>query len=169
MKTVDPSPRFEILTPGTEHVEGLAVVHVQGWRDAYGGVLPERFYDDTTLQRRRRSWARTLENPQPDRFVIRAAVADGHVVGFCFVGPARGESPARNVELYSMYVLAAWYGSGVAPALLTASLGDRPAQLWVAQQNPRAIAFYRKHGFDLDGTDKVDPDLNDLVEVRMVR
>lgn len=147
-------PEYQIVTPGTEHIEGLAAVHVQGWRDVYGRVLPERFYDETALERRR--WARLLRNPQPDQF-IRAAITDGELIGFSFVGPARDESPVRDTELYFLYVLWAWYGSGVAAALLTASLGNRPAQLWVAQQKPRAIAFYRKHGFDLDGTQKIDP------------
>lgn len=161
-------PRFQLVTPTMEDVEGLAAVHVHGWRAAYGQVLSERFYDDTALESRRHSWARLLESPQPDQ-LVRAAVADGHVIGFSFVGPSRDESPARDMELYSLYVLSAWYGSGVAAALLETSLGEQPAQLWVAQQNPRAIAFYRKHRFDLDGVEKVESRLDDLVEVRMVR
>lgn len=161
-------PRFEVVTPVMEHVHGLANVHVQGWRDAYGTMLPETFYDDTALERRRSSWAALLSTLRADQ-IVRAAVADGHVIGFSFVGPAQDENLARDLELYSLYVLSAWYGTGVAAVLLEGSLRGQPAQLWVAKQNARAIAFYRKQGFDLDGTEKVEPKLHDLVEVRMVR
>jgi len=40
--------------------------------------------------------------------------------------------------------------------------------LWVADPNPRAQAFYRKHGFRPDGARKHDRDL-DIDEIRMVR
>lgn len=150
------------------HVNGLAAVHVQGWRDAYGMLLPERFYDDTARERRRSSWTTLLKTLSAEQ-IVRAAVADGHVIGFGFAGPAQDPTPVRDMELYSLYVLSSWYGTGVAAELLEASLDWQPAQLWVAQQNARAIAFYRKQGFDTDGTVKIDPDLQGLVEVRMVR
>jgi hypothetical protein len=38
--------------------------------------------------------------------------------------------------------------------------------LWVADPNPRAQAFYRKHGFVADGTAQVDGGVR---EIRMVR
>ncbi len=38
--------------------------------------------------------------------------------------------------------------------------------LWVADPNPRAQAFYRKHGFVPDGTAQVE---NGVREIRMVR
>ena len=40
------------------------------------------------------------------------------------------------------------------------------AALWVADPNPRAQAFYRKHGFVPDGTMQVDDGVR---EIRMVR
>jgi hypothetical protein len=38
--------------------------------------------------------------------------------------------------------------------------------LWVADPNPRAQAFYRKHGFVADGTIQVE---GGVLEIRMVR
>ena len=40
------------------------------------------------------------------------------------------------------------------------------AALWVADPNPRAQAFYRKHGFVPDGTIQVEDGVR---EIRMVR
>jgi predicted GNAT family N-acyltransferase len=41
-----------------------------------------------------------------------------------------------------------------------------PTALWVADPNPRAQAFYRKHGFVADGTAQVEDGVR---EIRMVR
>jgi predicted GNAT family N-acyltransferase len=40
------------------------------------------------------------------------------------------------------------------------------AALWVADPNPRAHSFYRKHGFVADGTAQVEGGVR---EIRMVR
>ncbi|WP_439688481.1 GNAT family N-acetyltransferase [Curtobacterium sp. SP.BCp] len=50
-----------------------------------------------------------------------------------------------------LYVLARAHGSGAGQALLDAALGHRSASLWVAEDNPRAQAFYRRNGFTVDG------------------
>ena len=73
----------------------------------------------------------------------------GELVGFACQGPGRGEP--GGLELYALYTRAAWWGTGLGTALLAGSLGDLPAYLWVLEGNARAIAFYEKHGFRLDG------------------
>jgi ribosomal protein S18 acetylase RimI-like enzyme len=65
-------------------------------------------------------------------------------------------------------VLAAEHGTGAGGGLLAAVIGNDHAGLWVADPNPRAQAFYRKHGFRPDGARKHDRDL-DIDEIRMVR
>jgi len=57
----------------------------------------------------------------------------------------------------------------VGQALLDHVLGDSPAMLWVAAQNPRAIAFYRRNGFEFDGVEKVDPVAPLITDARMLR
>jgi GNAT superfamily N-acetyltransferase len=72
-----------------------------------------------------------------------------------------------NLHLYVLYVLAADHGSGAGAALLDAVVGPQEsAALWVADPNPRAHAFYRKHGFVPDGTMQVEDGVR---EIRMVR
>ena len=44
-----------------------------------------------------------------------------------------------------------------------------PAVLWVAKENRRAIAFYRRNGFAFDGAEQSDPGTAGIVEARMVR
>ena len=71
-----------------------------------------------------------------------------------WAGSARADDPAaiRPEVLNGIYLLAAHHGSGAAQELLEAVLGDRPASLAVAVDNPRAQAFYRRNGFRDEGT-----------------
>jgi ribosomal protein S18 acetylase RimI-like enzyme len=62
-----------------------------------------------------------------------------------------------------LYLLAAAQGSGAGSALLDAVLDeDEPAVLWVADPNPRAQAFYRRHGFRPDGIEKTESGVREL-------
>jgi ribosomal protein S18 acetylase RimI-like enzyme len=70
-------------------------------------------------------------------------------------------------QLYVLYVQAADHGTGAGLALLDAVVDPKEsAALWVADPNPRAQAFYRKHGFVADGTAQVEDGVR---EIRIVR
>lgn len=78
------------------------------------------------------------------------------VVGFAQVRRATapgGSDCAADVELWRIYVDRSWHGTGLARQLLGAavdaarSMGGTGVWLSVWDQNPKAIAFYRKHGF----------------------
>jgi ribosomal protein S18 acetylase RimI-like enzyme len=61
-------------------------------------------------------------------------------------------------ELRKLYLDPAYHGTGLASALVHCALsilnaeGPRPIWLSVFSQNPRAIAFYKKWGFQIAGT-----------------
>jgi GNAT superfamily N-acetyltransferase len=75
----------------------------------------------------------------------------------------------RDREVSSLYVLASHHGTGIGQVLLDTVVAPRtPAQLWVAERNPRARRFYEKNGLLPDGARFVDQRL-DLAEVRHVR
>lgn len=162
---------FQVTLPRPEDGDQLASVHVSGWREAYGEVLPERFYDASALEGRRQMWSRILAADDCDDRV-RVARHDDQVIGFALRGPTHGGpdyAPKRDDQLYALYVLSAWYGRNVGQALLDECLQGRGAELWVAQGNTRASRFYEKNGFVRDGDTKIDPELDGLAEVRMVR
>ncbi|WP_416371900.1 GNAT family N-acetyltransferase [Curtobacterium sp. VKM Ac-2884] len=74
------------------------------------------------------------------------------VVGFAAVQATPEPDAGRPEELTMLYVLARAHGGGAGQALLDATLGGRPASLWVAADNPRAHSFYRRNGFTPDGS-----------------
>lgn len=147
----------------------VARVHHTTWVTTYGAILPPEFWATTTLERRTRTWERWLANGAAP--VV--AEVDGEVVGIAMSGDAVEQDdvlPLRNRQLYLLYVLAAYHGTGVGQALLDAVVPPGTgAQLWVAEDNPRARRFYERNGFVMEGARVVDTTTADLAEVRMIR
>ncbi|MCT1603050.1 hypothetical protein M3E18_12115 [Kocuria sp. p3-SID1433] len=93
-------PNWTLRRPDPHDADGLARVHNECWREAYGTLLPADFYDDSALD---------------------------------------------------------------------AVVGSEPCQLWVARDNRRAQAFYRRNGFVPDGAEKQEDRAGDLWVMRLVR
>lgn len=146
----------------------LGRVHVECWREAYAHLLTEEFLAGLDPQQRGERWSAMLADPRADDRVAVLEV-DGGLRGFAMAGSSVDDDAPRATSLYALYVFATEYGTGAGQQLLDAVLGDEPASLWVATDNPRAQAFYRRNGFALDGTEKVEPTWEDLRESRMVR
>jgi ribosomal protein S18 acetylase RimI-like enzyme len=151
-----------------DDVAGMARVIVQSWRETYRGVVPDRVLDDRGFQAaRERFWTAALTDERYRENRIAVAERDGEVVGVAMSGPIDQPDAAWRRHLYVLYVVAAEHGSGAGAALLDAVVdADEAVALWVADPNPRAQAFYRKHGFVADGTVQVDDGIR---EIRMVR
>jgi GNAT superfamily N-acetyltransferase len=147
----------------------VARVHHTTWVTTYGAILPPEFWATATLERRTSTWERWLANGAAP--VV--AEVDGEVVGIAMAGDAVEQDhilPLRGRQLYLLYVLAAYHGTGVGQALLDAVVPPGTgAQLWVAEDNPRARRFYERNGFVMEGARVVDTSTADLAEVRMVR
>ncbi|HET8958537.1 MAG TPA: GNAT family N-acetyltransferase [Microcella sp.] len=147
----------------------LGALHMACWREAYGALLSPEFFTRATPESSAARWATAIPRIAADDGVLLLAEDHGELLGFASAGPARGEAPPRERELYALYVRASHYGSGLGAQLLEAAIGEQPASLWVLEQNPRARAFYERHGFRHDGTHETLPDFEGLVEVRYVR
>ncbi|MET9488232.1 GNAT family N-acetyltransferase [Nocardia sp. NPDC006630] len=157
---------WQVVPLGPEHTYSMAECHIACWREAYQDLVPAHVHAAFDVDRRAQQWERIRVEYAG---TIMVAVADNTVIGFAGSGPNRDESPTAERELSAMYVRAAWYGTGVAHALMEKVLAqDADTSLWVFEENPRARAFYRKYGFELDGTRRVEA-FTPAIEVRMVR
>lgn len=144
--------------------EALAHLHLDVWDDAYTGLMPQQLLDDrrSDVDRRIEKWREILAAHEP---TMVAEGPDG-LVGFASAGPGRDNDVDTELELKALYVRAAWWGTGVGYALFQEAVGDRAAYLWVLAANDRAIAFYERQGFRLDG---VEDEHDEGLHVRMVR
>jgi ribosomal protein S18 acetylase RimI-like enzyme len=151
-----------------EDAAQMARVNVRCWQETYRELLPDAVLDDPgLLAARERFWTAALTDERYRRNRVAVADRDGELVGIAMSGPPLDPGPTWARQLYVLYVHAADHGTGAGPALLDAVVD--PAEsvaLWVADPNPRAQAFYRKHGFVADGTVQVEGGVR---EIRMVR
>ena len=83
------------------------------------------------------------------------------LIGFSKLSPTHPPSTLRStksIEMVKLYVASAYHGFGVGAKLMKRSLsearelGDESIWLCVWEKNERAIAFYRKWGFEQVGT-----------------
>jgi ribosomal protein S18 acetylase RimI-like enzyme len=152
---------------GTDALQ-MARVHVDSWRQTYRGLMADSVLDDPgLLPSRERFWTGALTDERYRSNRVAVAEVAGVVIGITMSGPARDADATWSAQLYVLYVDIAHHGSGAGPALLNTVLDPHePAALWVADPNPRAQAFYRKHGFIPDGCSKIR---NGVREIRLVR
>lgn len=142
---------------------GVATVHVRSWQAAYRGLMPDGYLDQLDVERRRAGWESTIaETDWPRTGTLVATEANGTVVGFAHIGPAReGDGdPIVIGELTTIYLLPEVWGSGVGRRLMAAAVnvlrdaGFAEAILWVFEGNERAQRFYEIGGWQLDGVTK---------------
>jgi ribosomal protein S18 acetylase RimI-like enzyme len=146
----------------------IATVHVAAWQAAYrGGLLPDAYLDELQVSDRTAAWERTLASPAPPRSARLLAERHGEIVGFCVVGPERGDAPtgadrpARG-ELHVLNVHPDAWGRGVGAALLAAgtevltAAGFDEAVLWVHPDNRRARRFYERAGWQPDDATRTE-------------
>lgn len=149
--------------------DALVRMHTLAHEECYGHLLPARFFEArlSNIAVRVEQRRPYLESAEPR---IIAVDAGNDIVGFADAGTGRDEDRPVELELFSLYTLSRTHGTGLGAALLRAAIGASSAYLWVLEGNPRAEAFYAKHGFVPDGKRKLlSAEWNSLPAVRMVR
>ena len=157
------------IRPATERdVPQMARVHVESWRETYRGIVQDSVLDDPGfIGRRERLWTAMLTDPRYSENRAAVAEREGTLIGIAMAGPVTDEDADWSSQLFVLYTYAAVHGLGAGAALLDAVIEPtKTGGLWVADPNPRAQAFYRKHGFAPDGASKVEDGVR---EIRMVR
>lgn len=134
-----------------DDAEALADLHLDVWDEAYAGLM-----DQAILLARRAARDRIAAGW---RDIVASGVGttvvasddSGRLVGFGSAAPHHDDSELPETEVLTLYVRAEMYGAGLGHALLGELVGADPAYLWVLDGNVRAIGFYERQGFVLDG------------------
>ncbi len=132
----------------------VARVHVETWRSAYAGLIPDDYLVGMSERRQRGAWHRLLAQRNAREGVL-VAEAPGpernQVVGFGSCGRGRDPGLPFDGEIYTLYVALDWQGKGLGRRLLhglfgsLARAGCASAGLWVLSGNP-ARYFYEAVG-----------------------
>ena len=146
-------------------VPALAALHRTTWRAAYGGLLPPQTLRELDSPALARVWADTLE---AGATVLLATEGD-EPVGFVVAGlappeevaAADGTLPADAAQtglVSTLLVEPRWGRRGHGGRLLAAAAatlreaGASRGITWVPAEDPATLSFYRRAGWDLDGT-----------------
>lgn len=159
---------FQVREAVAADAPRLGRVHAQGWQEAYPGLISADALAAATPEHRVARWETILAQPPGATVNLVGVDADDVIMGMGTAGPSRDDDAPTEHELWSLYVLAATYGSGLADLLMERLIGDDAAYLWVLEGNERAQAFYRRHGFVADGARLLDPSVG-AYDLRMVR
>ncbi|MBC7441588.1 GNAT family N-acetyltransferase [Cryobacterium algoritolerans] len=148
--------------------ESLGRVHATCWHETYDNQLSTAALEQLQPARLAAMWRRFSSQGPQYRQV--AALLDGEIVGFAGSGPARDADKPAPAELYFIYLLDAYHGTGIGQQLFDAVIEDGPSFLWVAAENARAHSFYKRNGYAPDGHEQDQEVLGEeLHEVRLVR
>jgi L-amino acid N-acyltransferase YncA len=130
----------------------IAQVHVDTWRSAYRGILPEHYLASLSYEKRENGWMQILKSAaQSSNFVYVAAEESGQIVGFASGGKERTGDALYKGELSAIYVLDTYQRRGIGLSLTRAVVdrlaiaGIRSMLVWVLKDNP-SCRFYEAIG-----------------------
>ncbi|GAB3543099.1 hypothetical protein GCM10027403_36810 [Arthrobacter tecti] len=135
-----------------DDAEAYVRTHVAALHETYAHIMPQEFHDhyDAELPVMIRNRRASLADDDGVTSWV-AFGASGEPVGIAKSGPGR-DADRPDFELHHIYTLASTHGSGLGQRLLDTAIGSSPAYLWILNDNPRAEQFYRRNGFEPDGT-----------------
>ena len=151
----------------------IAQIHVDGWRAAYRGQMPDEILDNLNMEKRAAFWSTHLTTHPHALFV---AEINQEILGFCDSIPSRDKDadPETTAEIVAIYVDPNHWRKGAGRALCRSVLETArhvklaELTLWCLSSNVAARRFYEKMGFHLDGATRVDQSFSnhELHEVR---
>jgi len=147
-----------------EDAEGMARVHLQSWREAYAGIIPDEILKNLDLAERVKGWKNQLgPSYEGARFNFVAEDPSQGIVGFSSGGPLRQDfgkemkfpedlKGVSDGEFYAIYLLKSHQGKGSGKKLFDCVVdglkarGFRSMMVWVLKENMPARKFYEARG-----------------------
>lgn len=128
--------------------KAIGRIHVDTWRDAYAGLLPDNMLLRMSAEIESGRWVRVIDREES---VVVAEDSKAGVVGFGSCGPSRLGALPFDGEVYMLYVAPGYQGRGIGRRLLRTLFveleltGCQSALIWVLKSNPSRF-FYEAMG-----------------------
>jgi ribosomal protein S18 acetylase RimI-like enzyme len=137
----------------------VARVHIDSWRSAYRGLVPDAYLDGLNYERRAERLRDLLSAGASETYL---AAADGQILGFLDCGGCRDTDVDLKAtgEIWGIYLAPEHWRKGIGTLLcrhgeqVLAGRGYATVALWVFEGNARARRFYEAMGFIVDGASK---------------
>jgi L-amino acid N-acyltransferase YncA len=164
-------PHMHIRRATADDAHRIATIHVEAWRAAYRGVVPDPVLQRQSVEKREAFWAKQLGSSSSHTLVAEEA---GDVIGWIGFGTCRDADAPSDAEVYAVYLEPTWLRRGVGSALWRTMLdqvsrdGRRRVAVWVLADHHPARRFYEAMGGRLDEAKDKTERFGD-VELREVR
>jgi len=137
----------------------LARVHIDSWRRAYRGLVPDAHLAELDYTRGAKRFEQSLSTNSEETY---AALQSGQIVGFITLGACRDTDVDQEStgEIWGIYLAPEHWRKGIGRTLCKwaeaklVSRGHSVAVLWVFTGNDQACRFYEAMGFAVDGDNK---------------
>jgi GNAT superfamily N-acetyltransferase len=152
-----PSRSVTIRPAVLEDLPAMARVHVDGWKTAYRGIVPDELLDRLTVESDLASgFGSGVKRRRPGGEVFVSVTPGGEIVGYALSGPNRVADGDFDGELDAIYVLRSSQGQGIGTGLVRETAryllraGHTSMIVWVLEQNVYR-RFYERLGGSLVG------------------
>lgn len=148
-----------------DEINGKAYVHYRSWHETYTGLIDGKYMEGITIEK-----CTEIAYQWPDNLLV---AKDGDkVIGFVGYGAYRDNTLPDHGEIFAIYVLKEYHGKGVGYTLINTAFQKlseyKKVAVWVLNGNDRAIRFYQRYGFDLDGMEQKIKLGTPITELRMI-
>ena len=149
--TARPPSNCRLVPARPGDAAAIAALHIESWRSAYRGLLPDEFLDGPIVPDRTRLWNERMVLPSAERRLVLKAMSGDALCGFVCV--LLDEEPQWGALLDNLHVRPALKGQGIGRQLFQAARdwvtrvapGER-MHLWVIEGNASARRFYDRQG-----------------------
>jgi ribosomal protein S18 acetylase RimI-like enzyme len=162
---------MKIRRATTRDADALARIHIDSWRSAYRGLVPDLYLDSLDYAKRAERFRESLAGNAEETYL---AERHGEISGFLILGDCRDPDVDKNTigEIRGIYLAPGHWRRGTGTLLcrhgeqILNDHGYRSAILWVFAGNMRARRFYEAMGYKADGASKM---LNPGAPLKAVR
>jgi ribosomal protein S18 acetylase RimI-like enzyme len=142
-----------------DDAQALARIHIDSWRSAYRGLVPDAYLDGLDYESEARNLRHALAAETEETYCVEEKA---RLLAFVTLSASRDPDadPERTGEIRAIYVAPQDWHRGIGRALyryaedVLRSRGYGHATLWVFEQNAQARRFYEAVGFTVDGAVK---------------